>query len=166
LPQSCKGSAEEFLTSSRQGFADSCASPGQAENCYIFSYWLIYCWLIDLKANILIISRSTNSILALPDESRSALENLGLRLRAQRLAQNMTVEQLAERLLCSPTTCRALESGKPTVSLGLLVHALWLFGKTDELDKLFPLEIGMLGKQRGQRARPATKGISDDERDF
>lgn len=110
--------------------------------------------------------RSTNSIIALPEESHAALKNLGLRLRAQRLAQNVTVEQLAERLLCSPTTYRALESGKPTVSLGLLVHALWLFGKTDELDKLFPLEIGMLGNKRSQRARPASKGIGDDERDF
>jgi transcriptional regulator with XRE-family HTH domain len=111
-------------------------------------------------------TRSTNSIIALPEQSRSALKNLGLRLRAQRLAQNMTVEQLAERLLCSPTTYRALESGKPTVNLGLLAHALWLFGKTDELDKLFPLEIGMLGHKRSQRARPAIKGIGDDERDF
>lgn len=111
-------------------------------------------------------SRSTNSIFTLPEESCTALKNMGLRLRAQRLAQNMTVDQLAERLLCSPTTYRALESGKPTVNLGLLVHALWLFGKTDELDKLFPLEIGMLGNKRSRRARPATRGIGDDERDF
>ncbi len=110
--------------------------------------------------------RSCNSVLALPEESLSALKQLGLRLRALRLAQNMTIDQLAERLLCSPTTYRALESGKPTVSLGLLVHALWLFGKTDELEKLFPLDIGMLGNKRSQRARPAIKGISDDERDF
>jgi transcriptional regulator with XRE-family HTH domain len=111
-------------------------------------------------------SRASNSVIALPDESLAALRQLGLRLRAQRLAQNMTIGQLAERLLCSPTTYRALENGKPTVSLGLLVHALWLFGKTGELDKLFPLEIGMLGNKRQQRARSAIKGISDDERDF
>lgn len=127
---------------------------------------MINCFLFNLNANILAMSRSTNSILGLPEESRSALKNLGLRLRAQRLAQNMTIEQLAERLLCSPTTYRALEGGKPTVNLGLLVHALWLFGKTDELDKLFPLEIGMLGSKRSQRAHPAIKGIDDDERDF
>ena len=111
-------------------------------------------------------TRASNSVFTLPEESLSALKQLGLRLRAQRLAQNMTIEQLAERLLCSPTTYRALESGKPTVNLGLLVHALWLFGKTDELGKLFPLEVGMLGNKRRQRARSALKGISDDERDF
>ena len=111
-------------------------------------------------------TRSTNSILALPPESLAALKNLGLRLRARRLAQNMTLEQLAERLLCSPTTCRALENGKPTVSLGLLVQALWLFGRLDDVAQLSPLELGMLAGKRSQRARPLVKGIGDDERDF
>lgn len=110
--------------------------------------------------------RASHSVIALPDEALLALGQLGLRLRAWRLAQNMTIDQLAERLLCSPTTYRALEAGKPTVSLGLLAHALWLSGKTGELDRLFPLEIGMLGNKRSQRARPAMKGIHDDERDF
>ena len=73
-------------------------------------------------------SRSTNSIFTLPEESCTALKNMGLRLRAQRLAQNMTVEQLAERLLCSPTTYRALESGKPTVNRGLLVRYIGCMG--------------------------------------
>lgn len=94
------------------------------------------------------------------------LKNLGLRLRARRLAQNMTLEQAAERLLCSPTTYRALESGKPTVSLGLLAHALWLFGHLDDMEHLSPIDISMLGNKRSQRARPAVKGIGNDERDF
>lgn len=110
-------------------------------------------------------TRATNSIFSLPEESRLALKELGLRLRAQRLAQNMTIEQLAERLLCSPTTCRALESGKPTVSLGLLAQALWLFGRTADLEQLSPLEISMLDQSRRRRARPSTGGIRDDERD-
>ena len=110
--------------------------------------------------------RSTNSIIALPPESLVMLKNLGLRLRARRLAQNMTLEQAAERLLCSPTTYRALESGKPTVSLGLLAHALWLFGRLDDMELLSPVDISMLGNKRSQRARPIVKGVSDDERDF
>ena len=88
---------------------------------------------------------------------------LGLRLRARRLAQNMTVQQAAERLLCSPTTYRGLESGRPTVSLGLLVHALWLFGALEGMNSLCPLEIGMI---RGKRARGVRSGIGDDERNF
>jgi len=107
--------------------------------------------------------RSSNSLLALPPQPAESLKQLGLRLRARRLAQNMTLEQAAERLLCSPTTYRGLESGRPTVSLGLLVHALWLFGILQGMDALCPLDIGMI---RGKRARGARQGISDDERDF
>ncbi len=110
--------------------------------------------------------RSTNSINALPPEALAMLKDLGLRLRARRLAGNMTLEQAAERLLCSPTTYRALESGKPTVSLGLLAHALWLFGRHEDIEQLSPLDIGMLGNKRSQRARPTSKGIGNDERDF
>lgn len=94
------------------------------------------------------------------------LKSLGLRLRARRLAQNMTLEQAAERLLCSPTTYRALESGKPTVSQGLLAHALWLFGRLEDMEQLSPVDLSLLGNKRSQRARPVVSGIGDDERDF
>lgn len=94
------------------------------------------------------------------------LNNLGLRLRARRLALHMTLEQAAERLLCSPTTYRALEGGKPTVSLGLLAHALWLFGRLEDLEQVSPIDISLLDIKRNQRARPALKEIGDDERDF
>ncbi len=107
--------------------------------------------------------RSSNSLLALPPQPAEALKELGMRLRARRLTQNMTIEQAAERLLCSPTTYRGLEGGRPTVSAGLLVHALWLFGALDGMYDLCPLEVGMI---RGKRARGARHGIGDDERDF
>jgi hypothetical protein len=100
--------------------------------------------------------RSTNSIIALPPEALAMLKNLGVRLRARRLAQNMTLEHAAERLLCSPTT----------YSLGLLAHALWLFGRLEDMEQLSPLDIGMLSNKRSQRARPVVKGIGNDERDF
>lgn len=116
-------------------------------------------------------SRSSNSLLALPPEPAESLRGLGLRVRARRLAQNMTVQEAAQRLLCSPTTYRGLESGRPSVSLGLLVHALWLFGVLDGMDTLCPLELGMMGGKRTQRARApagraAGQGLGDDERDF
>lgn len=111
-------------------------------------------------------SRSSNSLLSLPPETLPYLQSLGQRLRALRLMRNMTLEQAAERLLCSPTTYRSLEQGKPTVSLGLLLHALWLFGKLDDVDRVCPLEIGMLNTRRTKRQARVGLGISDDERSF
>jgi DNA-binding XRE family transcriptional regulator len=110
--------------------------------------------------------RSSNSLVALPPEPAQVLRLLGQRLRACRLADNMTVGQAAERLLCSPTTYRNLEAGRPTVSLGMLVHALWLFGALNSMDGVCPLDMAVRGHGRRQRARPVAPGIGDDERNF
>ncbi len=109
---------------------------------------------------------NTTSTPTLPQESFGALQQLGARIRAQRLARNMTIEQAAERLLCSPSTYRALEQGKPSVSLGLLLHTLWLFDQLGGIEQVCPLDLGMLGNQRARRANLATPGVRDDERNF
>jgi DNA-binding XRE family transcriptional regulator len=69
--------------------------------------------------------RSSNSLSALPQQTAEPLRNLGLRLRAHRVHRGWTIAEMAERLLCSPTTLRSLESGKPATSIGLLAHAAW-----------------------------------------
>lgn len=102
----------------------------------------------------------------LTDQALTGLRFLGQRLRAYRLEANWTVEHTAQRLLCSPTTYRALEAGKPTVSLGLLVNALWVFGRLDDLDKVFPLGEWLIENRRARRAGGNQGGISDDERNF
>lgn len=110
--------------------------------------------------------RASNTLRTLPPEALEALQKLGMRLRAQRLAHKLTVEQTAERLLCSPSTYRNLETGKPGVSLGLLVHALWLFDGLPALEQLCPLELGMIVGKRVRRSINAQGNIGDDERDF
>lgn len=111
-------------------------------------------------------SKDSKALTALPSQARLALQMLGQRLRAHRLAANWTIEQTAERLLCSPTTYRALEAGKPSVSLGLMVNALWILGRLDDLGQIFPLGEWVIENRRARRASGKITGISDDERDF
>jgi DNA-binding XRE family transcriptional regulator len=110
--------------------------------------------------------RSSKALETLPPEIATALGRLGQRLRARRLDLNWTVEQTAERLLCSPTTYRALEGGRPTVSLGLLASALWLFGEAGALNGICPIDEHIVGKRRARRTERMAGAISDDERDF
>jgi len=74
--------------------------------------------------------KSSHSLSALPSQTTRPLEQLGLRLRAHRIHREWTVAEMAERLLCSPNTLRALESGKPGTSIGLLAHALCSWAKS------------------------------------
>lgn len=105
-----------------------------------------------------------NSILA--PQAQLALAQLGQRVRAYRLARNWTIAQTAERLFCSPNTYRALEAGKSSVGLGLLVDTLWLFGRLDDLTALLPLGEWVVENRRVRRATGGQTAISDAERNF
>jgi len=113
-------------------------------------------------------SRTAKAVSVLPAPAQAALSQLGQRLRAHRVQQSWTVAEMAERLLCSPTTWRALESGKHGTSVGLLVHALWLFGQVDTLDALAPTPAALAANRRVRRSRgqSAPGVITDAERDF
>ncbi|MBK6744738.1 MAG: helix-turn-helix transcriptional regulator [Hydrogenophilales bacterium] len=103
-------------------------------------------------------TKGSKAIASLPSEAHTALRLLGQRLRAHRLAANWTIEQTAERVLCSPTTYRALEAGKPSVSLGLMVSALWVFGRLDDLGQVFPLGEWLIEHRRARRAGGTSAG--------
>lgn len=93
---------------------------------------------------------------------------MGARLRAHRVQRGWTLAEMAERMLCSPTTWRAVEAGKSGSSVGLWVHALWLFGELDALDAVAPAPAALAANRRVRRARnqPAAGVIGEDERDF
>ncbi len=113
-------------------------------------------------------SKSSHSLSALPSQTVEPIERLGLRLRAHRVHREWTIAEMAERLLCSPNTLRALESGKPGTSIGLLAHALWLLGEIDSLDGVAPAPAGLAAKRRVRRSavQGAAGVIVEDERDF
>ncbi|MGJ7497189.1 helix-turn-helix domain-containing protein [Variovorax sp. RT4R15] len=113
-------------------------------------------------------SKYSPSLAALPAPAQTALARTGSRLRAHRLQRGWTVADMAERLLCSPTTWRALEAGKPGTSIGLLAHALWLFGEIDSLDTVAPAPTDLAANRRVRRKAGSTAPgvIDENERDF
>jgi DNA-binding XRE family transcriptional regulator len=112
--------------------------------------------------------KKTNSIESAPLEAQKALVNLGLRIRANRIAQGWTIKEMAERLFCSQNTYRSIESGRPTSSVGILANALWLFGELDSLDLTAPVPVNVGGVKRVRHSNNKSQGsaISEDERDF
>jgi len=112
-------------------------------------------------------SKSSKSVAALPPEASAKLVALGTRLRAHRMLNRWTIEEMAGRLFCSPGTYRSLEAGKPTVGIGLMMSALWLFGQAETLDGVAPAPAGLAaGRVRRKAGQTAPGVISEDERDF
>lgn len=113
-------------------------------------------------------AKKTNSIVSTSPETLKSLENLGLRIRANRVAQGWTVKDMASRLFCSQNTYRSIESGKPTSSIGIIANALWLFGQIDSIDAVAPVPInaGAMIRVRKMLKKNEPGVISEDERDF
>ncbi len=112
--------------------------------------------------------KKTNALVGMHPEAIKSLEKLGHRLRANRIAQGWTVQQMANRLFCSPNTYRAMEAGKPTSSVGIIASALWLFEQIDTLDTVAPIPIGAIAIQRVRKPNKMVGEslISEEERDF
>lgn len=62
-----------------------------------------------------------------------AVERLGRRIRLARLRRNLSQDEMAERTGVTRKTYIALEHGKETVNLGLLVKTLSVLGYVDRL---------------------------------
>ena len=117
-------------------------------------------------------TKKTKSTQALSPEVQQVLTQMGLRLRAYRQQQRWTLQDMAQRMLCSPVTYRALESGKPTVSVGALGHALWLLGQLESFNNVAPLPQDFaravaLGRRVRRAVGEQTPGtIGEQDRDF
>ncbi len=113
-------------------------------------------------------SSLSNLLASSPPETQQVLVRLGSRLRAHRIQQRWTVKEMAARLLCSPTTYRALEAGKQGTSVGILVNALWLFGQIDTLENVAPAPVDQIAGRRVRKraGQPGVGLIREEERDF
>ena len=88
---------------------------------------------------------------------RAAMALIGARIQRERLNQNMTQAELAERAGLGERTVRSLEAGqRPTVET--LIRALRGLGKLDTIDAflpepgLSPLQLAKLRGRERQRA--------------
>ncbi len=88
---------------------------------------------------------------------RAILEELGRRLRRERLNRNLTQSELSERSGVSVATIRKFEGGA-NVSLETLIALLRALGLVERLDAflpappLSPIELAKLGGKRRERA--------------
>ena len=116
-------------------------------------------------------TKYSNSLQASNLEVKESLENLGHRLRANRIASyrsGLDNKDTAARILCSQNTYRAIEAGRPHASIGIIANALWLFGQIDTLNTLaaVPLNIRGVKRVRNPNKNPGNILITESERDF
>lgn len=73
------------------------------------------------------------------------LQAFAARLRAARLRRRLTAKQVAQRAGMTPMTLRALERGRPGVTMGAYVGVMQVLGMESDLERL--AENDLLGRQ-------------------
>jgi transcriptional regulator with XRE-family HTH domain len=87
------------------------------------------------------------------EEEQQRLSELGIRLKALRLARNDTMIVFAQRLGVSTGTLRAMEHGTGTVQIGAWVKALWILDRLDDLNGVLAQKKSLLEQARAPRTR-------------
>lgn len=71
-----------------------------------------------------------------PLEVETALERLGANLRTARLARNLSMDNVADKLGVGRRAIAAAEAGKPGTAAGLYFGLLWLYGLLSQVHDL------------------------------
>ncbi len=80
--------------------------------------------------------KPARAIQQLPPSTIAVLEKLGADLAVARLRRKESLKTWAKRMGVTVPTLLRLESGDPTVSLGIVASALWLLQRDAELGNL------------------------------
>ena len=126
--------------------------------------------------------KQSNALSKLPPQTLSALEALGSHLAVARIRRKESLATRAKRVGVSIPTLMRLESGDPSVAMGIYATALWLIGRDGELARIAApefdkgaLELDIqqaiaLGKARAQNAlksrvaaKPRVTGLHNSE---
>ncbi len=80
--------------------------------------------------------RPSIALSRLPPSTVAAIERLGADLAVARLRRKESLKTWANRIGVSVPTLQRLETGDPSVAIGIVATALWLIRREGELAKL------------------------------
>ncbi|MBW2369371.1 MAG: helix-turn-helix transcriptional regulator [Deltaproteobacteria bacterium] len=102
----------------------------------------------------------------MPGQSKQALIQLGERLRSFRLERDETQKRFAARLRVSVPTYQKLETGDPTVNVGLWIEAIKLLDRIPDLDYVLAEKRSLFeqyeSRQVKKRRRASRKKENND----
>jgi transcriptional regulator with XRE-family HTH domain len=90
----------------------------------------------------------------IPLPARSALRKLGRELALARRKRGISTQDMAERLFVSKDTLWRLERGEPSVAMGTLATAAFIFQLHDKLGSLAAPEGDALGLELDEQRLP------------
>ncbi len=99
-------------------------------------------------------TQSLRSELGLPVPIREEAARIGANIRVARKRRGITQAEMAERMFVTRKTLSRLEQGEVSVSVGVLLSALWVLGLDRDLIGLADPAKDVVGLQRERALLP------------
>lgn len=99
-------------------------------------------------------SKYSKGLNALPNSILSVLERTGKNIQIARKRRRIPLREMSKRTMVSIPTLRKVESGNPSVSLGIFLQILWVLQLHFEFESLTTPEKDTIGKQLEEQRLP------------
>lgn len=99
-------------------------------------------------------TKKTLSIEALSYDSLKKLVEVGDNIKTARVRRGLKQSDIASRMLVTPKTYRKIESGDPSVSIGLYFHALIVLNLDNDILKVADPKNDSIGIMMEKRNMP------------
>lgn len=112
------------------------------------------------------VRKKTSLLSSSPHPVEQALRRLGSNLRSARLARNLKLDQVAEKIGTGTRAVAAAEKGRPGTAVAVYLALLWtydLMGPVSQLADPAADAVGLASTVRRQRARASTSTDLDND---
>ena len=99
-------------------------------------------------------ARATRSLSALPAVVLDQIEKLGRDLTVARKRRQLSLREMAVRMMVNLKTVERMEKGDPAVGIGILASALWILGMHRRLGDLVAPETDTTALQEDIKNLP------------
>ncbi len=108
-------------------------------------------------------TRKTLSEDALPEPLQNSARRIGANIRLARRRRAITQDDMAARMFVTRKTLSRLEKGEVSVSIGVLMSALWVLGLERDIALLADPAKDLIGLQRERELVPDRVRKRQDE---
>ena len=100
------------------------------------------------------VGKHSKGVAGLPESVLKSLRRSGENIRIARKKRRMPLKEMSNRTMVSIPTLRKVESGDPTVSMGIFLQVLWVLQLHSDFESITDPDKDVIGKRLEEKRLP------------
>jgi len=122
------------------------------KNEIIIALKWFYCNYIFMRIDA--VGKHSKGVAGLPESVLKSLRRSGENIRIARKKRRMPLKEMSNRTMVSIPTLRKVESGEPSVSIGIFLQVLWVLQLHSDFESITDPDKDVIGKRLEEKRLP------------